>query len=162
MCPPSWFQKTVISSNCKATPVGLLIVMLKVVPEIVSGPCVTRLQFPMGVLEAVGVYEGVGVKEGVGVLLGVKVAVGVDVFVGVYVIGVYVGDGVNVLDGVGVCVGGSVGVKVSVGAVVDVGVVPLKVDAEVTSMDTLKRTVRELDATIGFMVKGTNLGTRGL
>ena len=59
--PPSWFQKTVISSTLNGTPVGLLIVMVRFLPEIVSDPCATRLQFEMGVAEGVGVKEGVNV-----------------------------------------------------------------------------------------------------
>jgi len=102
------------------------------------------------------------VKDGVGVLLGVKVTVGVEEFVAVCVMGVLVGDGVNVRDGVGVCEGTSVAVKVWVGGVGGVGVLPLKVVAAVTSMETLKRMVRELLASILFTAKGTSLGTMGV
>ncbi len=46
---------------------GLSIFILKVLPEIVSTPWATRLQFEIGVADGVGVFDDVGVKEGVGV-----------------------------------------------------------------------------------------------
>lgn len=97
-----------------------------------------------------------GVKDGVNVTVGVNVMVGVKVRVGVKVIGVFVRVGVDVLDGVTVAEG--VMVLVADG----VGVLPLNTLAEVTSMDTLNKIVRELVAVIVRATKGTSLGTSGV
>jgi hypothetical protein len=72
------------------------------------------------------------------------------------VIGVFVGDSVIVGEGTGV----SVAVEVMVG--VSEGELPLKVGGLVTSIDTLKRTVRELVAVIVRWIKGTSFGTMGI
>lgn len=94
----------------------------------------------------------------VGVLVwdGVNVMVGVYVLVGVKVMGVLVDVGVAVLDGVAEAEG------VTVAVAEEVGVLPPRTLGAVTSMDMLKRTVRELVAVIVRATNGTSLGTRGL
>jgi len=79
--------------------------------------------------------------------------------------GVYVGEGVLVLVGSGVLVGMVVAVgggRVDVGGVGGVGELLLNVIAAVTSMDTLKRMVRELVAVIFLAMKGRSFGTIGV
>ena len=138
-------------------------VMLNSVPEITSGPCVTRLQLLMAVGVMVGVRDEVGVREGVGVLLGVKVKDGVVVgdgvreLVAVWVTGVKVRDGVR--EKVGVTDAEGVIVMVDDGVPV---FTPLMVDGDVTSMEMLNNTVRELRETIQRWAKGTNLDTIGV
>jgi hypothetical protein len=95
------------------------------------------------------------------VLLGVKVAVGEGVLVGVLDgVGVFV-MGVKVKVAVDVCEGVIVADGVIVAVADAVGELPPNTLGAVTSMDTLKRMVRELVATISFTVKGTSLGTSG-
>ena len=114
----------------------------------------------MAVGVMVGVRDDVGVREGVGVLLGVKVNVGVGVTEGVRVTVTVCVIGVLVRVGEGVRVGVADS-TVAVGEGVRV-FTPLSVDAEVTSMETLNSTVRELDATIVRCVKGISLDTIGI
>ena len=90
------------------------------------------------------------------VIDGVRVTVGVYVLVGVNVMGVLVNVGVAVLDGVAE----ADGVTVAVAEVV--GELPPRTLGAVTSMDTLRRIVRELVAIISFTAKGTILGTIGV
>lgn len=96
-----------------------------------------------GTGEIVGVFVIVGGKVAVGVLDGVYVYCRVGVIVGVL-------DGVKVRVGVKVFVGVGDGVKVNVG-----------VNGGVTTIDTLKITVRELVAEMISGAKGTILGTIG-
>jgi hypothetical protein len=165
--PVAEFQYTVTLEPCKTAPVGFVIVMVIVEPEVSRAPWVTPIQ-----ASAVGVIDGVSVMVDVrvivGVLEGVRVEVGVEVAVAVgkvpVTVGVRVRDavGVKVLVVVEVIVGVRVivGVKVSVGVFVAVfvGVKPTQmVGGEVTWMEMDTNKVRALDE---VMVYESNWGIR--
>jgi hypothetical protein len=116
-----------------------------VFPDFVSNPSVSAELQP--VIGVAGIGFGVRVLVDVG---------GGDVTVGVYVncsVGVIVG----VLDGVEVRLGVKVRLGVNVGLDVNVGV-----NGGVTTIETLKITVRALVAVIGRDMNGTRLGRIGL
>ena len=114
-------------------------------PDFVSNPRVSAVLQPVIGVPGIGVGVRVLVAVGGGdVTLGVCVNCKVGVIVGVF-------DGVKVRLGVKVRVGVNVGLGVNVG-----------VNGGVTSIETLKITVRELVAEIGRDINGTRLGRIGL